>query len=141
MKPINTTLMLMLAGMFMLPSCKKYEDGPALSLRSKKARIANEWQIERVYEKGSDVTNDFDEYTLDLTKDNSATLTYTYRNAGFTIQLSTRGTWALVDDKENLRLDFDNNDSDGNFRILRLKEKELWLREMGGDTELHLMPR
>ena len=140
MKAIKTKILLGLVGTaFMLPSCKKYEDGPSLSLRSKKARIANTWQIESATDNGNDVSADYDDYTLELTKSGGATLSVNYVFGGSNFQISTSGTWDLINDKEDLRLDFDEDDSDVTYRILRLKEKELWLRD--GNTELHLMPK
>ena len=41
---------------------------------------------------------------------------------------------------EDLSFDFENNAADAIYEILRLKENELWLREKGGDLELHLAP-
>jgi hypothetical protein len=38
-------------------------------------------------------------------------------------------------------MDFENDDADRTYQILRLKEDEMWLREIGGEDELHLMPR
>ena len=43
--------------------------------------------------------------------------------------------------KEDLRLDFENDNADQIYQILRLKEKELWIKEKGGDDELHLIPK
>lgn len=140
MKLITTKISVALVAMaLIIPSCKKYDDGPSLSLRSKKARIANTWKIETATRDNKNVSDEYDDFTLDLTKSGGATLTYTYFFAGSTFNISTSGTWDLINDKDDLRLDFDANDSDVTYRILRLKEKELWLRD--GNTELHLMPK
>ena len=45
-----TTLLLALTLVFGSTSCK-YEDGPSLSLRTKKARLAGEWIIEKTVNK------------------------------------------------------------------------------------------
>lgn len=124
-----------------LPACNKYEDGPSFSLRSKKARIANTWKIESATEGGNDITSSYDDFELELTRSGDATLRATYFFGGTTVQTSTSGTWDFIDDKEGLRLDFENNDSDQDYRILRLKEKELWLHEKDDDVEIHLMPK
>jgi hypothetical protein len=49
-------------------SCKKYDEGPALSLKSKKARVANEWIIEYAFDIDDNqvVTSDYDGETLDI---------------------------------------------------------------------------
>lgn len=142
MKSISTKILLGVVGTaFILPSCKKYDDGPSLSLRSKKARIANTWKIESATVDGSDATSSYDDYELELTKSGSATLRANYTWAGTEFQISTSGTWDLINNNEDLRLDFASDDSDQDYRILRLKEKELWLKEKDDDVEVHLMPK
>ncbi len=123
---------------FLASSCKKYEDGPVLSVRSKTERIANTWVIENAYSNGNDVTSDYDQYDLYMNKDGKATLTSNYKSGGATFSFSTEGVWLFENKKEDLRLDFENNDADRVYEILRLKENELWLKEKGGEDELHL---
>jgi len=49
-----------------------------------------------------------------------------------------KGTWEFSNDKEELIVTKTNENLD-NFKILRLKEKEMWL-EILGEEELHLSP-
>jgi hypothetical protein len=140
MKTSVTRLLFVLATISVLASCKKYEDGPLISLRSREARIANDWRIERAMDGGDDVTGLFDQYELRLTKGKDATLTANYTLLGIHFEFSTSGTWALVNKSEDLQLDFADDDADETWEILRLKETELWLHEKGGDLELHLVP-
>src|SRR5688572_24864194 len=78
-----------------LNSCKKYEDGPAFSLRSKKSRVAAEWNVKKYTYGGVDVLTEKNDdvmfcntgdpvnysesitytYTFDLTKEGDITLT------------------------------------------------------------------
>jgi len=120
--------------------CGKYDDGPDLSLRSRKERIANTWRVEKAMNGGDDVTYAFDEYELKMTKDGDATLTANYELGDLTFEFATNGTWDLENSDEDLKLDFENNDADETYEILRLKETELWLQEKGGDLELRLAP-
>ena len=121
-----------------ISSCKKYENGPAISLQSRKARVANTWVIEKATEKGDDVTSSYDQYTLTLAKDGDATLKAVYALGDFTFDVETDGTWNFKSDDEELALDFENNMADNTYQILKLKDKEMWLREKGGDIELQL---
>ena len=130
-----------LLALFVLPSCNKYEEGPAVSLRTKKERVSNEWQIENAYRNGEDVTDEYDEYALRLRKDGDAELAALYSSGDFTFEYETQGTWSFEDKKEELNMDFENDEADRRYQILRLKEDELWLREIGGEDELHLMTR
>ena len=122
-------------------SCKKYEEGPMLSLRSKKERVANDWRIGKAMNGDEDVTSDFDEYHVVFTKDNKTTLTATYKFLGTTYRFTTSGTWSFESDKEKLKVDYENDDADNTYLIIRLTEKEMWLREEGSSLELHLVPR
>lgn len=119
-------------------SCKKYEEGPALSLRSKKERVANTWEIEKAYDDGEDVTDSYDQFELQLLNNGEATLAAIYTYGDFTFEAETNGDWSFENNKEELRLDFEDDDADRTYQILRLKEDELWLREKGDDVELRL---
>lgn len=120
--------------------CGKYDDGPEFSLRSRKERIANTWRVENAMNGGNDVTSSFDQYELKMSKEGGATLTANYALGDLTFEYATSGTWKLVNNDEDLQLDFENNDADETYTILRLKEEELWLRENGGELELQLKP-
>ena len=39
-----------------LTDCKKYDEGPLISLRTKKARLAGDWKIEKILYDGGDST-------------------------------------------------------------------------------------
>ena len=128
-------------GVFFLSSCKKYDDGPAISLRSKKERIANDWRIDKAFDNGNDVTNSFDQYEVSFSKEGSANLTAHYSFFGIDYDYTTSGTWDLENNNEKIRVDYETDAADANYFILRLKEKELWVREEGTNLELHLIPR
>lgn len=121
----------------------KYEEGPFLSLRSKKERVANTWKIESAIEQdGDDVTAAYDGHVLVLTAEGDLTWTGTWLLLPFT----SEGNWNFTVDNENVQFQYDSifsfpfNDED-EFQILKLKEDELWLMDMDGDkTEFHLVP-
>lgn len=136
----NTLILAVVFCALSLVSCSKYEEGPAISLRSKKERVSNTWKIENAYRSGEDVTEDYDQYTLTMTKDGDARLVAIYTSGAFTFEYETNGTWKFENSKEVLVLDFEDNDADNKYQILKLKEDELWLREQGGEDELHLIP-
>lgn len=133
-------LMLAFSGSIVLSSCSKYEDGPAFSLRSKEERISNTWRVDKAMENGSDVTSSFDQYELQMLRDGAATLAALYSLGDLTFEFETTGTWTFENSSEDLRLDFENDAADRTYEIMRLKEKELWLREKGGSLELYLKP-
>jgi hypothetical protein len=122
---------------FVFVSCKKYEEGPTISLASKKSRVANTWTIEKMIVNGNDVTSTSQTYiagfSVELTKD----YTYTRTADGYT----ETGTWDFDSEKENI---ITTPSSVLGIvvtsKILKLKNKELWIKYTIGSTttELHL---
>lgn len=124
--------------LFAVTSCSKYEDGPGVSLVPRDERVANTWEYDKVFEDGEEVTENYDQYELYLTSDGDAELDAEYQFGGVTVETSTNGTWEFQNEEENLSLDFEDDDQDNTYQILRLTQEELWLREIGGETEIHL---
>lgn len=129
---------------FAADSCKKYEDGPWISLRTKTERLSNTWQVSTAYQNGVDKTSDFNVayagYLLTIKKDNSYTLVYNPFNLG---TVTDNGTWSFNSDKSHVILVNSNGDR-ADYTILRLKEKELWVKftDDNGDVwEVHLVPK
>ncbi|MCD6065573.1 MAG: hypothetical protein K0S33_399 [Bacteroidetes bacterium] len=137
---IKILSIVLLAGLI-TASCKKYDNGPGLSLRSKKERVANTWRIAQVTDDGNDVTDDYESYRLTLTKSGSADLYIRYTFIGGSYEVTTGGTWVFQDKKEQLYLNFDNDDADATYRITKLKEDEMWLRDDADNLEIHLIPQ
>ena len=54
-----------IAAVTIFESCKKYEEGPGLSFRSREERIANTWRVGKYMEGGIDLTNDEASYPND----------------------------------------------------------------------------
>ena len=133
-----------LAGVVMtlLLGCKKYQEGPILSLKTKSGRVINKWKIEQgdtlywgltpIYSMEFKKNGD---YILEVPKDSVNSL---YIN----------GTWQFIDKKENIRLRlpqfnyrrFILVEKIDTIQILRLKEKEFWYANKNQNTELHLQP-
>lgn len=137
----NSILLAFSVILISMTACQKYEDGPAISLRSKSERVANDWKINQATDSGKDVSSDYKRYELNLTKDGGATLSADYNFGGFTYQYVTNGNWSFSNDKEKINFDFENNDADGIYRILKLKEDEMWLFDESDELELHFVPQ
>ena len=121
MKKLFVVLVLVAFG-FSMNSCKKYEDGPTLSLRSKSARLVNTWVIEKAMNAGIDVTSMYPtDYQLSIMKDN------TYEIATNGLKIS--GTWEFTEDKEGLKLTQSTTGTEFVYTILMLKNKELTLSQ------------
>lgn len=140
-------------------SCKKYEEGPALSLRTKKARVAGTWKVEKfIDDNGIDRTTDWkNRYAsekIEFGKDGSYNGSFinTVVYGGQTKE--TAGTWEF-DDKKTLLLwpapinpvstpgtisTGGSTDNMSDFKILKLSNKEIWIRSDLGTEEYHLVP-
>ena len=137
-------MMLLALPLFILAACNKYEDGPAISLETKKARLCNNWQVSSAYQNGTDKTSDFNAafagYLLDIKKDNTYTLSYSPFSIG---TVSEHGAWEFNGDKTQVV--FTNSDgASDTYTILRLKEKELWVKFVDDNNDewaVHLVPK
>jgi len=136
----RSSLLFTAFAMLFLVSCGKYEDGPDFTLRSKTARIAGSWALDKFIEDGVDLTSQVTasgySISFDFTKDGS------YSEAEYVSgQLvgTNSGAWKLSLNKENLVVTLTNGTVTA-YKILRLTNSELWLQETyGGDvTEINL---
>jgi len=126
-KRFCTLLVVLMTVIFIIPSCGKYEEGPAFSILPKKTRVVNIWKVDKVFVNDVDRTSlyqDFNSsYKLELTKDEKLIATYTTTLGSVT----ENGTWALENSSENLVFTVAGDKS--TFKILRLKSSEMWLEE------------
>ncbi len=106
----KSLVILIFLSVLSLNSCKKYEDGPSISLITKKARLCKEWKLE---------SSTFPPGGL-LIGYNPA---HTFEKDG-TYNEGNNGTWKFNENKEKIITEINNNKD--TFFILRLTDKELW---------------
>jgi hypothetical protein len=122
-------LLLILLLIFAFTACKKYDEGPAFSLRSKKARVVGKWVTEMwLVNKYEQVMMLDTNRTAEFTKDGI----YRYHEYNpFTHKATNlEGNWAFRSEKEQLLLTLPGNADTSSYQIwdiLRLKNKELRL--------------
>ena len=127
-------------------SCKKYEDGPAISLLSKKARIANIWKVDTYYLNGKDKTTEYRQLVVreKLIFFQSGEFQYSELSNWIWVTPEYSGTWKFVNDKEEVELTPSTSTvKTKTYKILRLKNKSLWLEErVSSDSlvEYHFLP-
>jgi hypothetical protein len=137
-------VILLLSGIIF--SCKKYPDGPALSLSSKKSRVANSWVLTKAVEDGTDRTGDYQnaykDFNIIMSKSGNYTMTYKFYSS---IDYSETGTWTFNGDKTYVILDPNsNNNGSWSWKILRLTQKEWWVLDEdfnGKKLEIHFVPK
>ncbi len=125
--------------MISITACQKYSDGPLFDIKSKTERVANNWKVAQALDNGVDVTSDYNQYELNLKSNGDASLSAKYSVIGIAFEFVTDGTWVFVNDNERISFDFDNNDADALYKILKLKENEMWIEKNDGTLELHLV--
>ncbi len=120
------------AGILVLASCGRYEEGPGFTLRSKKSRLAGDWKVAEITVNGQ-TTIDGEPtlpsgYSLDFTfeKDGNFTLSSQYPDGAAGSASTEKGTWELKDDSLVLVYPSDNNYRES-LRIVRMTNSELWL--------------
>ena len=132
---------------FVIGSCKKYPEGPAFTILTKRNRLENSWVIQQVIENGVDKTSDYKnvykDYNLIIDKKGPYSASYTF--LGFAVAES--GSWAFNGDKTFVIFDpSSNNNGNTSWKIMKLKDKELWALDddfngTGNDVEFHMIPK
>lgn len=144
MKNIIQVLVLLFIVAGSLNACRKYEEGPNVSLRSKKARVTNNWRIESAQLEGTEVSLDplWAKQKHYMYKDGKYVITIVDP-----ITLEARnlvGTWVLYDHDTKIALttkNFSGNiDSVNEFNILKLYNEQFWIRKVDHSLELHFVP-
>ena len=119
MKKILALAILLSFALMTSTSCKKYEEGPLISLKTKSARLTRSWKLDKAEQNGVDVTNAFPELKQTFNDDG----TYLGSNNG----VPFTGTWEFDGDKENILIKYTGASDTESWKIIRLKSKELWL--------------
>jgi len=131
MKKLSVILLFLLPTLaaFMFNGCK-YEDGPALSFKSRKERVANTWQLDKYLVNGVDNTLNYNTLysTARWTFNKNGGLMYSYVLPDTII--TAVGNWEFTSNDDAINLRFINllDTIKQTVTILKLKEKELWFK-------------
>ena len=106
-------------------SCNTYEDGPKLSLRSKKARMANTWKVIEATDADDNVTAAYAGWTWKMTKEGDFT---TGGSTASTTPAVQEGDWEFNADKDKLIITYEGVTLPVKWIITRLKNDELWIK-------------
>jgi len=124
----NGTLLLAAAMITVLNfhSCKKYDDGPSFTLRSKKGRLTGEWELVKL--DGQSMNSG---YSIEWEFEKDGDFSWTYDYGTYTDTYS--GEWEFSSDKEEIEIEIDGWVE--NLEIKRLTNKELTLEYDGDEWE------
>lgn len=135
MKNKISVLIILIAGLIITtnPGCKKYEDGPMLSIHSRTERVANTWKVDNYKVNGSDYTSLVAGYIETYSKDGN----YSYSWGGF----SGTGSWTFQNNDREIRIIGVSHQSSETLYILKLEEKQFWYYYFDGNDrkELHMI--
>ncbi len=112
--------------------CKKYDEGPSVSLRSKTDRLAHTWLLDNYRVNSNDYTSVIGDYTETFSKDGG----YFYSGGGS----SGTGRWEFRNKNEEIWLTGVGTQSPKILYILKLEEGKFWYYYMDGnnDHEFHM---
>ena len=143
-------LSLLFAVVLSLNSCKKYEEGPGFSLRSKTARLTGDWKATSITVDGEEILV-ISEETFEGTSTSRMEVTNTIKKNGEytmlierTISLtyngqvlyeettneSDSGEWEWIDSKEKIKFKSNDDLEVTEMTVLRLTNKELILENI-----------
>src|ERR1051326_254623 len=140
-------LLFFLVAFALLESCKKYPDGPWISLRSKKARIQGEWFIENYFVDNVDSTSLYNPIS------SGTSFSYNFQ-AGSELRFNSTpvsGIWDFDNHKRDIVIGVTYRNTNfpnifilpvgnaNNWKVLRLTMKNFWLQSsINGKTyEVH----
>lgn len=130
-------LFILLSGLLIITNtgCKKYPEGPAVSLTSKTERVANTWRVDYYLINGKDYTSSVTNYTETFTKNGNY-----YYSAG---SVTGSGNWNFQNNENEIRINGISHMSSETLFILKLKENDFWYYYVDGNDriEFHLIPQ
>ncbi|MDD4148394.1 MAG: lipocalin family protein [Bacteroidales bacterium] len=130
MKKLTIILTIVAATAMIFSSCGKYEEGPAVSILTKKARVTGTWKMTEITTNGVVYTQN-DNETWTFKRDGTGN--YTETDGAYSE--STIFEWEFNDAKESIivTVTYDNTFHLTEWKIARLTNKELWIT----DTETY----
>lgn len=141
MKKLAIILTIVAATAMIFSSCGKYEEGPAFSLLTKKARITGTWTITEMSTDGTIIDLQGTVMKQTLEKDGTGTFTASGEYLGMTISTTSNLEWRFDDTKENIEVRI--ADEDGNFdddwdssKIIKLTNSECWVEDTETENDI-----
>jgi hypothetical protein len=118
-------ILIAIAYILFIVSCKKYQDGPEFSFRSVAKRLERKWKLDRIEQNGQVVTFPYNPQYQDYEYTKDGKFILRALNAYQAIPMYQEGTWQFIDNKMKIFTSiYAYNDT---MDIHRLTSKELWL--------------
>ena len=116
-----------------IQGCKKYPEGPMISLNSRTSRLSNSWKVDNYKVNGDDFTSLVSGYTEIFSTDGN----YSYKFG----LISGTGKWVFQNNDLEVRITGTDNQSSETLFIQKLEEKQFWYYYMDGTDkkEFHMI--
>lgn len=116
-------IIFLLLGLIIITGCKKYEEGPALSLRSKEKRLCQEWNLDKFTYNDEAITYQ-DNQKWVFRENGTLTITIIEDDSSDEIEYD----WRWANDKEDIEILYSNtNDEKSVMFDLKNEKKEDWV--------------
>lgn len=130
--PMKWFALLFVLAAISLPACKKYPDGPLISVIPKRERIEGKWVATSVKYNQTDSTSGYKNHIWEFTRQYSVILQV--NNKKYT------GTWSTQTSDKEFVIDYDSLTRE-TFKILRLTNKEFILLNKKSQLQFNLAPQ
>lgn len=130
----SASTMLLFACLFLLcEGCKKYEEGPALTLRTANSRLEGSWILTggSWLQSVNDSGYQYVVYTEEFTKDNLYEQSKGWFYSNLTSNYTVNGSWEWLDKKEGIKITTNNGDT-SSIVITKLTSTEFFYKDRSG---------
>jgi Lipocalin-like domain len=130
--PMKSIIIALIIVGSILPSCKKYPDGPTISLLPRRERIEGKWVATSVKYNQNDSTAAYKNNIWEFTRQYSVILQVN--------SLKFIGQWSTQTNDKDFVIDYDGG-ARNTYKILRLTDKEFVILDKKSQLEFHLAPQ
>ncbi|MFN4915217.1 MAG: hypothetical protein ACK5FT_07840 [Sphingomonadales bacterium] len=128
---MNRILAILCLAVLTVSACKKYKDGPYVSVWSRKERIEGKWVVAYAEKNQQEITNSYKSLVMEFTRNYSVIET--------TDTSKINGIWGTMTNDNDFVIDYDNGNR-SIYEIKRLTRKQFWIRNKQSELILHLKP-
>jgi hypothetical protein len=115
--------------LLLIGACKKYPEGPQISLLPRTERIEGKWVATSVKFNEIDSSEQYKGHIWEFTRNNSVIL-----QVGTT---KTTGIWSTVTNDNDFVIDYDNGVKE-QYEIRKMMRTEFWIRNKKTQLDFHL---
>jgi hypothetical protein len=128
---MNKIIAIFFLALLPISACKKYNEGPFVSIWSRKERIEGKWVVGYAEKNQQDITSAYKDVVWEFTRNYSVIET--------TDSFKINGIWGTMTNDKDFVIDYDNGNRNI-YEIVRLTRKQFWIRNRQSELFLKLKP-